>query len=208
MLCNTHSPLAPATAKFQAKILGVPRIREGWISWGTEDTVSLLSILLHRTMIPGKAAKREEIKHSRDAFLWAMGHCKVWIQEEFLAPLPVIARASCTHSPRMLSLRMYKWHVSWQKQQFNSPPGFSHLYCVLCSLILALPLDVRERQMLAAGLSWGPATGKLTVLCSSPSRMWNVCSNTVYMILPIPNDGSITFGMISSTGTQKNPRHH
>lgn len=60
--CNTRFPPAPATAKFQAKILGMPRIR-GRISWGTEETVGLLSILLHRTMIPEKAAKREEIKH-------------------------------------------------------------------------------------------------------------------------------------------------
>lgn len=39
----------------------------------------------------------------------------------------------------------------------------------------------------------------LTVLCSSPSRTWNVCSNMEYMILPMPNDGSITLGVISST---------
>ena len=40
---------------------------------------------------------------------------------------------------------------------------------------------------------------QLTVLCSSPSRTWNVCSNTVYMILPSPKEGSITFGTTSST---------
>ncbi len=39
----------------------------------------------------------------------------------------------------------------------------------------------------------------LTVLCSSPSLTWNVCSKMVYMILPIPNDGSITLGTTSST---------
>lgn len=38
--------------------------------------------------------------------------------------------------------------------------------------------------------------------------MRNVCSNTVYMILPIPNEGSITFGMISSTEIQQNEHHH
>lgn len=69
-------------------------------------------------------------------------------------------RASCTHCPRTLSVRMYKWHVRWQKQQFNSPPGFSHLYCVLCSLTLVLPLDVRERQMLAAGFKLRPSHRK------------------------------------------------
>lgn len=70
------------------------------------------------------------------------------------------ARASCTHSPRMLSVRMYKQHVRWQNQQFNSPLGFSHLYCVLCSLILVLPLDIRERQMLAAGFKLRPSHRK------------------------------------------------
>ena len=39
----------------------------------------------------------------------------------------------------------------------------------------------------------------LTVLCSSPSLTWNVCSKMVYMILPMPNDGSITLGTTSST---------
>lgn len=42
-----------------------------------------------------------------------------------------------------------------------------------------------------------------TVLCSSPSRTRNVCSNTVYMILPRPKDGSMTFGTISSTESEK-----
>lgn len=52
---------------------------------------------------------------------------------------------------RMLSVRMCKRHVHWQKQQFNNPPGFSQLYCVLCSLSLVLPRYIRERQMLVAG---------------------------------------------------------
>lgn len=40
---------------------------------------------------------------------------------------------------------------------------------------------------------------RLTVLCSSPSLTWNVCSKMVYMILPMPNEGSITLGTTSST---------
>lgn len=89
-VCNKPFPLAPATAKLQAKVLGVSRTREGWISQGTEQRVSPLSILPHRT-IPGKAAERKEIKHWRYAFPWAMEHCQVWIQkEEFLTSLPVI----------------------------------------------------------------------------------------------------------------------
>lgn len=46
-VCNKHFPWAPATAKLQAKVLGVSRSREGWISQRTEHTVSPLSILLH-----------------------------------------------------------------------------------------------------------------------------------------------------------------
>ena len=38
-----------------------------------------------------------------------------------------------------------------------------------------------------------------TVLCSSPSRVLKLCSNIAYMIRPIPNEGSITDGTISST---------
>lgn len=43
----------------------------------------------------------------------------------------------------------------------------------------------------------------LTVLCSSPSRTWNECSKIEYMILPMPKDGSITLGTISSTVGKK-----
>lgn len=82
----------------------------------------------------------------------------------------------------------------------------STVYCAV--LFWSFPCILRKGKCLQLVLSWGPAAEKLTVLCSSPSRIWNVCSNTVYMILPIPNEGSITFGMISSTGTQKNPCHH
>lgn len=46
----------------------------------------------------------------------------------------------------------------------------------------------------------------LTVLCSSPSLTWNVCSKMVYMILPMPNDGSITLGTTSSTVGDKQHR--
>lgn len=96
--CNKHFPLAPATAKLQAKVLGVSRTREGWISQGTEQTLSPLSILLHRSMIPGKATERKEIKHWRNAFFWAMEHCQVWIQkEEFLTPLPLTQREPHAH---------------------------------------------------------------------------------------------------------------
>lgn len=42
-----------------------------------------------------------------------------------------------------------------------------------------------------------------TVLCSSPPLTWNVCSKMVYMILPMPKEGSITFGTTSSTVTQR-----
>lgn len=38
-----------------------------------------------------------------------------------------------------------------------------------------------------------------TVLCSSPSLIWNVCSKMEYMILPMPKDGSMTLGTTSST---------
>lgn len=38
-----------------------------------------------------------------------------------------------------------------------------------------------------------------TVLCSSPCRVWNECSKIEYMIRPMPKDGSITLGTISST---------
>lgn len=60
--------------------------------------------------------------------------------------------------------------------------------------------DVRSKLHLCPvhdddGARWGA----LTVLCSSPSRTWNVCSNTVYMILPRPKEGSMTFGTTSST---------
>lgn len=97
------------------------------------------------------------------------------------------------------------WHVRWQKQQLNSPLGFSSSpLCIMQSYFRMLG----EGKCLQLALSWGPAAGKLTVLCSSPSRMRNVCSNTVYMILPIPNEGSITFGMISSTEIQQNEHHH
>lgn len=44
-----------------------------------------------------------------------------------------------------------------------------------------------------------------TVLCSSPSLTWNVCSKMEYMILPMPKDGSMTLGVISSTD-QKHKR--
>ena len=40
---------------------------------------------------------------------------------------------------------------------------------------------------------------RLTVLCSSPCRTWNECSKMEYMIRPMPNDGSMTLGTISST---------
>lgn len=43
----------------------------------------------------------------------------------------------------------------------------------------------------------------LTVRCSSPSRTWKVCSKMVYMILPMPKEGSMTLGMISSTAGDK-----
>lgn len=43
----------------------------------------------------------------------------------------------------------------------------------------------------------------LTVRCSSPSLTWNVCSKMVYMILPMPKDGSMTLGMTSSTAGDK-----
>lgn len=43
----------------------------------------------------------------------------------------------------------------------------------------------------------------LTVRCSSPSLTWNVCSKMVYMILPMPKDGSMTLGMTSSTAGYK-----
>lgn len=43
----------------------------------------------------------------------------------------------------------------------------------------------------------------LTVLCSSPSLTWNVCSKMVYIILPMPKEGSITFGITSSTVDNK-----
>lgn len=39
----------------------------------------------------------------------------------------------------------------------------------------------------------------LTVRVSSPSRIQKLCSNSEYMIRPIPKDGSITLGVISST---------
>ncbi len=44
---------------------------------------------------------------------------------------------------------------------------------------------------------------RLTVLCSSPSLTWNVCSKMVYMILPMPKEGSITLGTTSSTADDK-----
>lgn len=40
---------------------------------------------------------------------------------------------------------------------------------------------------------------KHTVLCSSPSLTWNVCSKMEYMILPMPKEGSMTLGTTSST---------
>lgn len=199
-VCNKHFLWAPATAKLQAKVLGVSRSREGWISQRTEHTVSPLSILLHRSMIPGKAAEGKEINHWRYAFLWAMEHCQVWIQkEEFLTSLPVIQREPCAHmAPECPHVKMTRTlaktaipHPTWASPSllgivqcyFNRLPGW---------------------QQPAAG----SASGALTVLCSSPSRMRNVCSNTVYMILPMPNEGSMTFGMISSTATQNNTHHH
>lgn len=39
----------------------------------------------------------------------------------------------------------------------------------------------------------------LTDLCSSPSLILKLCSNTEYMTRPTPNEGSITDGTISST---------
>lgn len=65
----------------------------------TEDWAnSPLSILLCRSMIPGKAAARKEIKHWRYAFLWAMEHCQMCIQkEEFLTPFPGIQREPRAH---------------------------------------------------------------------------------------------------------------
>lgn len=47
----------------------------------------------------------------------------------------------------------------------------------------------------------------LTVLCSSPSLTWNVCSKMVYMILPMPKEGSMTLGMTSSTVGVKRGLH-
>ena len=45
----------------------------------------------------------------------------------------------------------------------------------------------------------------ITVLCSSPSRIWKLCSSTAYMILPTPKDGSITWGSTSRTeGAKEN----
>lgn len=198
-VCNKHFPLAPATAKLQAKVLRVSRTREGWISQGTEQTVSPLSILLHR-MIPGKAAERKEIKHWRYAFPWAMEHCQVWIQkEEFLTLLPVI-----------------QWEL-----QAHVAPECSHVKMTCTLAQIAIPQPTWAFPSLLGTVQCyfspfpgcqvpaaGPASGVLTVLCSSPSRMRNVCSNTVYMILPMPNEGSMTFGTISSTGTQNNTHHH
>ena len=40
---------------------------------------------------------------------------------------------------------------------------------------------------------------KLTVLCSSPSLTLKLCSKIEYMMRPIPNEGSITLGVNSST---------
>lgn len=52
-------------------------------------------------------------------------------------------------------------------------------------------------------LSYVDPENLLTVLCSSPSLTWNVCSKMVYMILPMPKEGSITFGTTSSTVDNK-----
>lgn len=45
--------------------------------------------------------------------------------------------------------------------------------------------------------------GHLTVLCSSSCRTRNECSKIEYMILPMPKDGSMTLGTISSTVGQE-----
>lgn len=51
------------------------------------------------------------------------------------------------------------------------------------------------------------AVDQLTVRCSSPFLTWNVCSKMVYMILPMPKDGSITLGTTSSTVGDKYRQH-
>ena len=114
------------------------------------------------------------------------------------APL-ALSHASCalarSNSPFLFPRRLVTFNMRWYTVQ-------QELQLLLIKKVKSCVTGYRYTQ----GLDCARQRKNNTVLCSSPSLIWKLCSRTEYMILPTPKDGSITWG--STSRTEENTRMH